>query len=550
MFFIGLSIKCQLPAVVHMKTPLFPHIGPRNYRLFRLLLIRQVRAFERSLIEPQQAQQSVLGAVLKNVRPTVQGKHFSLSNVRTLEEFRQAVPIQSYRDIEHWVERVVKGESQVLTKEKITGFVETSGTQSKPKLIPVTKSWSTGVRNAQLLWVLALLRDFPSITERDVFHLVSSAKERRTIGGLPIGANTGRMVDALPKGFQQRFVLAGVPSIEDVDLRHYVQLRMALQQPVGMWVTANPSTIALYTRKMKDYRQYLEQDLVQGTLQHGPAENLSPEIRAQLMPKLHPVSTPSIWTPARVWPLSVIGCWTGGPAKWFVEQFPSLLGGNIPVRDVGITASEGFFAIPLSSDWDGGVLWNHGELLEFQSETGEVYWGWELEVGKCYQLIITARNGLLRYAMKDTVRVTGFVQNTPIIAFVGKSGRFLNAVGEKVTEEQLSLAMQRVATGVIGFTGTIQQGEVPAIKVLVEWENEPCDIAFLLDQALQAVSVEYQSKRVSQRLGMIQIQTVRKGTYAAFRNWRIVEGASFAQVKDCVIATDAEWDFLKQFVVG
>ena len=59
-------------------------------------------------------------------------------------------------------------------------------------------------------------------------------------------------------------------------------------------------------------------------------------------------------------------------------------------------------------------------------------------------MIVTARNGLLRYAMRDRVRVTGFHAETPIISFVGKEGRFINSVGEKVTEEQLVLAIQGV----------------------------------------------------------------------------------------------------------
>ena len=44
--------------------------------------------------------------------------------------------------------------------------------------------------------------------------------------------------------------------------------------------------------------------------------------------------------------------------------------------------------------------------------------------------------------MRDRIRVTGFHLDTPIISFVGKEGRFINAVGEKVTEEQLVLAIQ------------------------------------------------------------------------------------------------------------
>ena len=95
-----------------------------------------------------------------------------------------------------------------MSTERVTRFVETSGTQSTPKLIPVTKSWSQHVQNAQMLWVLALLRDYPAISNGAILHNVSAANERTTDIGVPIGANTGRMVDALPREIQRRFVLS------------------------------------------------------------------------------------------------------------------------------------------------------------------------------------------------------------------------------------------------------------------------------------------------------------------------------------------------------
>ena len=147
---------------------------------------------------------------------------------------------------------------------------------------------------------------------------------------------------------------------------------------------------------------------------------MTDELRTLIESHLKQTSLPIKWSLANALPLSVIGCWTGGPARWFVKQFSTVLGGDVPVRDVGVTASEGYFAIPLSSDWDGGVLWNHGELLEFQDDTGSVYWGWELEQGKEYSLIISARNGLLRYAMLIVYESLGFMITLPLLPSLAK----------------------------------------------------------------------------------------------------------------------------------
>ena len=95
-------------------------------------------------------------------------------------------------------------------------------------------------------------------------------------------------------------------------------------------------------------------------------------------------------------PLSVIGCWTGGPHVGSLVSFqqPWVMYGS----RCGDHCIRGYFAIPLSSDWDGGVLWEYGEILEFQDDKGSVYWGWIR--WKEYSLI-SSRNGLLRYAMRD-----------------------------------------------------------------------------------------------------------------------------------------------------
>ena len=83
-------------------------------------------------------------------------------------------PLQSYDDVAPLVQRVLAGENRILSREKVQGFVETSGTQATPEVNPdYEEAWSSHIRRAQLLWVLGLLRDFPSISQGDIIHIVS-----------------------------------------------------------------------------------------------------------------------------------------------------------------------------------------------------------------------------------------------------------------------------------------------------------------------------------------------------------------------------------------
>ena len=335
-----------------MNSTIFPRKGNIPYRILTLLYARKIRAFEDSVRNPQQAQEKVFRKLMQNAKNADFGKQMQFSRIHSLEEYRKQVPIYHYEDLKPFVDRIVEGEQNVLQSEKVTGFVETSGTSAKAKLIPVTKSWSKHIQTAQILWVISLLKDFPAISKGKALRLLSSAQERKTAKGLPIGANTGRMQDSLPKWLRGEAKKSIFPreisAITDQELKIYIRLRFALQEPISSWTTANPSTILLYCRKLKEYQEALGEDLVQGTLENGPAAGLDPNLRKRLQPYLRKRPMPIDWRPAALWPLKVINCWKGGPAQFFVQQLPEALGADIPIRDVGITASEGYFALPLS----------------------------------------------------------------------------------------------------------------------------------------------------------------------------------------------------------
>ena len=90
-------------------------------------------------------------------------------------------------------------------------------------------------------------------------------------------------------------------------------------------------------------------------------------------------------------------------------------------------------------------------LSEFLSEDGTVKWSWELEEGERARLVITTSAGLARYDMADEIEVVGWCHKTPMVRFVGKTGRYLNRVGERVTAGQVSAAMRAIGVDVVGL---------------------------------------------------------------------------------------------------
>lgn len=532
----------------------FPRDGTGPYRLLRAGADRLLRRFDAAIRDPRAAQQARLDVILRIARGTAFGDAHDLDRVRTLDDLRAAVPIRDHAGHLPWLQRVAAGERDVLTRERVQMLLETSGTTGVPKHLPVTATWARGVAEAQQLWVLAMLRDHPEVAEGAALTIVSPAEHGRSPGGLPIGSNTGRMHRAQPWWIRARYpVPYRVFQIPDADVRTYCLLRFALQARLKTITTANPSTLLLLARRLHAWREPLSRDLADGTLQHGPAAALPRGTRRALRWRLRRRPVPEDWRMGRLWDLACVNCWQGGPAAYFVSRLPEALGADVPLREVGITASEGYFAIPLGPDQGGGVFWPLGHVMEFVGDDGAARWAWELEPGEQVRLVVTTEAGLYRYDLKDTLEVVGRAHGVPILRFVGKSGRYLNATGEKVAEAQVSAAVRDAAAAVgvspVGFTARLQWGEVPRFVLAAEGVA-PGALARLgeaFDAALKAHNLEYDSKRDTARLAPAVAEALPDGTFLRYRRARVAAGAPEGQIKDPIVALDeTEWARLRR----
>jgi hypothetical protein len=145
--------------------------------------------------------------------------------------------------------------------------------------------------------------------------------------------------------------------------------------------------------------------------------------------------------------------------------------------------------------------WLGGHVLEFRDAAGAVCSATEVETGGEYELVVTTEAGLWRYAMGDLVRITGWLGGAPRMVFLRKAGSFLNATGEKVTEEQVLAAGRRAFPGAVGLCAATEWCDPPRVVVAVEGAA-PGDF----DLELQRENLEYASKRESGRLAPAQVR--------------------------------------------
>lgn len=395
-------------------------------------------------------QQSIFQQLLKVGSRTTFGKDHSLSEVKTYEDYKAAVPIRDYEAFKPYIEQIKAGQQNVLWKGKPMYFAKTSGTTSGVKYIPISKdsihNHIDTARNA-LLCYMAESGNTAFADGRMIFLSGSPVLER--VGGIPTGRLSGIVNHFIP-GYLRGNQL---PSYETNCIEDWED---KLGKIVGETIDKDMTLISGIPPWMQMYFDWL-------------SEKSGKKIK-ELFPNLQ---------------VLVHGGVNFEPYK--AKLFESL-GGPIDTIET-FPASEGFFAFQDTLDNEGLLLnTNSGIFFEF-IPAGEVFNEnptrlslADVKVGENYALIINSNAGLWGYNIGDTVR---FVSIDPYrIVVTGRIKHYISAFGEHVIGEEVEHAILQAATAhnarIVEFTVApmIQTtGELPYHEWFVSFEETPKDIA-------------------------------------------------------------------------
>ena len=82
----------------------------------------------------------VLKRLIRTAANTEWGKKYDYASIRTYEDFKKRLPIQTYEEIKPYVARLRAGEQNLLWPSEIRWFAKSSGTTNdKSKFLPVSK---------------------------------------------------------------------------------------------------------------------------------------------------------------------------------------------------------------------------------------------------------------------------------------------------------------------------------------------------------------------------------------------------------------------------
>jgi hypothetical protein len=98
--------------------------------------INQIDLFKK---HPFEIQQQTLNHLLSKASHTEWGEKFRYSSITSISEYQSRFQVQTYEDILPYIERLQKGENNLLWPGKIKWYAKSSGTTStKSKFIPIS----------------------------------------------------------------------------------------------------------------------------------------------------------------------------------------------------------------------------------------------------------------------------------------------------------------------------------------------------------------------------------------------------------------------------
>jgi hypothetical protein len=444
---------------------------------------------------PHDVQEEWLLRLLKNGSETEFGKKYGLAGIANYEQFKKTIPLQDYETLKPYIERIRRGEQNLLWNDEIKWFAKSSGTTSdKSKFIPVSPESLDGCHyNGG--------RDMVTI------HCVNNP-ETNLFRGKNLALGGSHQTDYFNDyesyhGDVSAIVIRNLPAWAE-------------------YFRAPDITIAL----MSDWEEKLKQ-LVEAT-KNANVTSLAGVPSWMLVLLRAVLKEKKMQSIKEVWPNLEVYFHGGVSFLPYAEQFRMLLDNERISYLELYNASEGFFGIQdqkhvkeLLLMLDYGIYYEFIPAEDLDKENPRVYNLSEIAVGTVYSMIITTTAGLWRYQLGDTIKFTSTSPYRFVIA--GRTKHNINVFGEELmihnAEQALRIACEKTHAQITDYTAApVFMGEANgAHEWLIEFEKEPNNLDYftdVLDKALKQVNSDYEAKRFNNYvLKLPMVKVLPSGTF-------------------------------------
>lgn len=467
------------------------------------------RRIEKIRNDPHSLQQNLFHYLIQNGKQTQYGEKYSFANIRSLEQYKNQVPLVEYDDVKPYIFETKKGSPDILWPGITKWFAKSSGTTSdKSKYIPVTKQklYQSHIRtNWDVLSVLYKQNDSATIFSKKGLILTGSVEQCPRTNNIT-GDVSAIMLHNIPKVARPFYT----PSVDigllpDWEEKIEKMITLCPKEDVGMIGGVPTWTLVLLRRilEVTGKRNILE-----------------------------------------VWPNLSVYFHGGVGFHPYKDLFDSIMPMDKVFYLEAYNASEGYFAIQdyhgtedMLLMLDNGVYYEFLPMGEFDSATPKTVSLRDVEVDTTYAIVVSTSAGLWRYVVGDTIQFTSVRPYR--IQLTGRVQHFINVFGEEVMTHNTDVAIAttcqelgaQIAEYTVGpvFMDTGNQGRHQWViefertpKILDEFEKQ-------LDKNLQNINSDYEAKRFKDlALSNLEIIPVDQGT---FKKWLRYKGKVGAQQK-------------------
>ncbi len=453
-----------------------------------------MKKFYRAYQNPVVSQLAVMQQLLDQSSVTAFHKDHHLHDVKTYADFSAAVPVRDYEQFIPYIDRIKKGEKDVLWKGLPLYFCKTSGTTAGTKYIPLTKESlpnHIGSARTALFSYIAETGKSAFVDGKMIFLQGSPIMEKLP-SGIPFGRLSGIVANHVPAYLQKnRMPSFATNCIEDWETKVNAIVDETMKEDMRL-ISGIPSWVQMYFEML---------------LNKANRTNVR-----EIFPNFD---------------LFVYG---GVNFEPYRARFEELIGGSIDVIEL-YPASEGFIAFKNSQQDDGlllnvdsGIFFEFIKADEYFNENPRRYTIENVDIGVNYALILSNNAGLWGYSIGDTVKFTSL--DPPKIRVTGRIKHFTSAFGEHVIAEEVERAM---SDAVKRFNLKVNEFHVapqvspasglPYHEWFVEWDEVPSnmsEIELFLDQRMTELNVYYKDLITGSVLRTLVITNVSKGGFANY----------------------------------
>lgn len=461
----------------------------------RFFLNGRVKAIARYATETEALQRSVLKRLIGEASATEWGIRHNYPAIRQYEQFAAQVGIQDYETLKGDIDRMRRGEKDVLWKGGCKWFAKSSGTTNdKSKFIPVTQA---GLRNVH----------YRGGADVVATYMAANPGSRLLSGkGLILGGSHSPNYN-LPSS-----LVGDLSAILIENCSPLVNLFRVPKKEIAL--------LGDFEEKM-DRIAHLTCDRNITNLSGVPSWMMA--VLKHMLDITGKSSVDELWPNLEVF-------FHGGVAFTpYREQYHQLIRNSNMKYVETYNASEGFFGIQndpldpallLMIDYD--VFYEFMPFEDFGAPNPRVLPLWEVEVGKNYAMLISTSCGLWRYMIGDTVRFTS--KDPYKIVISGRTKHFINAFGEELivenAEKGLQMACRETGAMVLEYTAApvfMDENAHCCHQWLIEFTQEPESFehfAKILDVSLQQINSDYEAKRYKNKtMQQLELVVARKNLF-------------------------------------